>query len=207
MRTRRDSCRIVSGLTLPLEEEGIWNSYKSVAKVAGYCYIFTQQVRITYEELRIEERKNNGSHLRLFDMIERGIKSGNIQDFNIRLEGLVISFKDGNYTSDYCISTLRDLITLFYHIIQHNRMDMWVVFGYDIREYHKQIPNIDKFYEWGSSLGETIIRNIRQKKQSVDVDMKDTITSFIDENLEKGVTLDSLADHLHLRQDAASRMF
>lgn len=207
LKMRWGSCNIVSGLTLPAKNEGIWNSYKSAAEAAGYRYIFTQQQEITYEVLQIEQRKNSGSHLRLFEIIERDIRSGNIQDFKERLEGLVYSFKNGNYTIEYCNSTLRDFVTLFYHIMQQNKMDMWVVFGYDIREYYKQISDIDKFYEWSGFLGETIIRNIQRKKQTVDTDMKEMITSFIDENLENGITLDYLADQLHMRQDAASRMF
>lgn len=207
VRMRWDSCILVSGLTLPVPKCGIWNSYKSATEAAKYCYIYTKETQLTYEELQVEKRKNDGSHLRLFEIIERDIKSENLQDFKSRLEGLIVSFTTGSYSIDYCSSTLRDLITLFYQIMQYNQMDMWVVFGYDIREYYKQIPNIDEFYEWCSYLGETIIQNIRQKKQSVDMDMKDRITSFIEENLENGITLDYLADQLHLRQDVASRMF
>lgn len=207
MDSRWLSYRMVSGLTFPMQGDGIWNSYKSTAEAARYCYIFTEEKWLSYEQIRIEQRKSTGSHLRLFEIMERDIKSENFLDFKSRLEGLVVSFKSNNYTIDYCSSTLRDLVALFYQIMQHNQLDMWVVFGYDIREYYKQISNIDEFHEWGNYLCEVIIRTIRQKKQSVDVDIKDKILYLIEENLEKNISLDFLSEQLHLRPDVTSRMF
>lgn len=207
IKRRWEICRIVSGLTLGLEQDGIYDSYQSAAEASGYFYILTQETRITYEALQIEKRKNVGSHLRLFEIIERDIKSEHVQDYKSKLMGLIVSFKSGSYTIEYCISTLRDLVTLLYRIMQYNQMDMRIMFGYDIREYYKQIPNIDEFYEWSSYLGETIIQNIRYIKKSVDMNMKAQITAFIEENLEKGITLDHMADQLKMRQDVASRLF
>lgn len=207
IKRRWNKCKIVSGLMLPVQNDGFYESYNSVSEASKYCYILTQEMRITYELLQIEKRKNSGSHMRLFELMERDIKNDNIRDFKSRLEGLIVSFKSGSYTIDYCNSTLRDLVTLLYRIMQYNQMNMSVLFGYDIREYYKQIPNIDEFHAWSSFLGETIIQNIRQKQKSVDMDIKDKIMTFIEENLEKGITLDALANHLNMRQDVASRVF
>ena len=54
---------------------------------------------------------------------------------------------------------------------------------------------------------EIIIRNIQQKKQVSGVDMKERLVTLIKEHLESGISLDYLADELHMRPDAVSRMF
>ncbi len=200
-------CHMVSGNNCPVKKEGVKESYKTAAEAAKYRYIYPEEASLSYEMLHLEKRKHSGSHLKLFEIMERDIATEQFLDFKTRMEGLIVSFKSGDYDIAYCRSTLRDLVALFYQIMQQNQLDMWVVFGYDIREYYKQILDIDAFHQWGNYLCETIIRNIRHQKESVDVDLKDRITQMIDENLETCISLDYLADELHMRPDAVSRMF
>lgn len=103
-----------SGMTMPVKNGGIRASYKRALDAYEYRYILPQKDWIRYEDLYIEKRKDKGSHLSLFEIMERDLNSGNIQDYKIRLEGLVVSFKEGDYRIDYCYSTLRDLVALFY---------------------------------------------------------------------------------------------
>lgn len=207
MSARFPMCHMVSGKNCPMKKEGVKESYKTAAEAAKYRYIHREETCLSYEMLNLERRKHSGSHLKLFEVIERDITNEQFLDLKTRLEGLIISFKSGDYDIDYCRSTLRDLVALFYQLMQQNQLDMWVVFGYDIREYYKQIPDIDAFHQWGNYLCETIIRYIRHQKESINVDLKDKIIQIIDENLETCISLDYLADELHMRPDAVSRMF
>lgn len=198
---------LVFGKSFSAGKAGIHNSYKTAVEAARYRYILTEQVCFSYEQVEIEKRKESGSHLKLLDSIRKDMNSENLLDLKLHLEMLVTSFKSGNYTIDYCSSTLRDLVTLFYQMMQSNQLDMWVVLGYDIRDYYKKIPDIDMFHIWCDELCELILKNIHQRKKSVDVDMREQILKLVDENLEGNISLDFLADQLHIRPDAASRIF
>lgn len=207
MTRRWEDCWVVSGLRLPLENGGIAASFKSALEAERYRFIFPEKKMISYEELETDRRKSSGSHLKIFEAMERDMNSGNSSDFKVKVEGLVVSFKEGNYSIGYCNSTLHDFVTMFYRYMQQNQLDSRVMFGYDIREYYRSITDINMFCRWGIYLGETIIETLGKQKKSVDKDLKDTIASFIEENLEKDLSLDLLADYLHLRLDAASRLF
>lgn len=199
--------RIASGGTFFLKKDGITNSYRSAVETARYHYIFPEKEVLSYESIHIEKRKGSGSHLKLFECMEKDINNENFIDFKLHMELLITAFKSGNYTIDYCISTLRDAVTLLYQIMEHNQLDMLGVFGYDIRAYYKEINDIDTFYEWSCGLCEVILKNIRQKKVMVGTDTEARLTKLIEEHLENNISLDFLADQLHMRQDAASRMF
>lgn len=207
MDARFENYSMVSGSILALEKDGIRSSYKSTVEAARYRFILPEQRQINYDSLHIETRKGSGSHLKLFEMMEKNMRSENLLDFKSRMEGLVISFKSGSYTMDYCNSTLRDLVTLFYRVMQQNQLDMQVVFGYDIREHYKQITDIDEFHQWADYLCETILRNIRQKKSTVDPGIRQKIEELIEANLDGSISLDLIADELHMRPDVISRMF
>lgn len=198
---------MVVGQMFPISKDGVKKSYKTTVETARYKFIFTKNKILTYKEIEVDKRKGSGSHLKLFDMMERDINSEHFLDFKTNLERLLTSFGSGNYTIEYCNSTLRDLVTLLYQVMQHNQLDMWVVFGYDIREYYRQIPDINVFGEWCSGLCETILKSIRQKKTSVNTDVQSKVIQLIEDNLEKNISLDFLAEQLQVRPDVASRMF
>ena len=124
-----------------------------------------------------------------------------------RLDGLVASFQLGNYSIGYCKSTLRDLVTLFSQMMQQHSIDMWVVFGYDIRDYYKKIPDISQFGVWIAGVAEVILMNLHQRRESVDVDVREEIIRILEQSEESELTLDFLAASLHMRTDAASRIF
>lgn len=199
-------CRVVSGDICEVQDNGIRKSYGSAQEAARYLYIFTEEQYLPIEKIKIEERKGSGSHQKILDGFRRGIYSENVLGVKSHLEMLIVSFKSGSYTIDYCMSTLRDLMTLMYQIMQQYQLDMWVVFGYDIREYYKHIPNIDQFYAWCSDMCETMMKNIYEKKQSVDLDVREQILILLETD-EKDLSLDFLASQLNMRPDAASRVF
>lgn len=207
MDSRLKDYRLVAGTIASLKDDGIAESYHRVAEAARYQYIFTEDRLIAYDLLRINRRKNDGSHLKLFDVIQKDINNTNLLDLQTHLEMLVTSFKSGNYTIDYCQATLRDLVSLLYRIMQQNQLDTWLVFGYDIRAYYKKIENIDDFHTWCMSLCETILKQINQKRLSVDNSLRLKILKLVDDHLESDITLDLLADKLQIRPNSASRVF
>lgn len=200
-------CTVVSGDLFQFSRENIKASYKSACEVARYRFIFTAKRYLGYGDVEVEGRKESGSHLKLLEAIERDLNSEDFLDFKYRVEGLAVSFKEGNYTIDYCLSTLRDFVTLLYQMVVQKQLDMWIVFGYDIREYYKQIEDIDEFCRWVNELCEVLIFNIRQKKKMVDTDLQGRLASLIDENLEHEISLDFLCDRFSMRPDVLSRTF
>ena len=147
--------------------------------------------------------------MKLFEKIEKDVNSENYLEFKLHLEQLIESFKSGNYTIRYCVSTLRDLVTLFCRMIERRNLDMWVMYGYDLREYYKQITDIDTFQSWMNDICEVLLNNIIRKRKVVDEDgdLKEKLTALIDANLENDISLDYLSDTLSMRPDVLSRTF
>lgn len=202
----------VSGVACDLTPENVRKSFLRASEAARYRFICAGECdlgewRLSWEKLKIPERKNQGSHLKLFAAMEKDINSGDILDFKYHVEALKVSFQSGNYTIDYCLSTLRDLVTLLYQTIQRYQMDMWIVFGYDIREYYKQLKDIDAYCEWMVRTCEVLLTNIRQREKPENMDLKERLEQMINENLENDISLEYLSDCLSLRPDALSRTF
>ena len=207
MDSRLSNYRIAFGNPVPVKNGAISSSFQLALEADRYMYIFTEKRILSYDQLHVSQRKNDGSHLKLFEAVQRSINSLNLLELQVQVEMLVTSFKSGNYTIDYCQSTLRDLVSMLYRAMQQNQLDTWSVFGYDIRAYYKKLENIDDFRSWCSSVCEMILRQVNQKRQSVDEDLKNRILELVDEYLERDITLDLLADKLKIQPNSASRLF
>lgn len=207
MNGRWKNWKMAIGILAPTSQEGIQKSYLCAAEAARYQYIFTESSILSYDQLQISKRKNEGSHLKIFDAIHKDINNSSLKELKIHIDMLITSFKTGNYTIDYCQSTLRDLVALLYQVMQQNQLDTWTIFGYGIRTHYQKIEDIDTFQSWCNMACETILKNLVRKRQSVNEDLYLQILNFIDEHLEQDISLDLLADHLKVRPDNASRLF
>lgn len=207
MNGRWKSWRMTMGILVPTSQEGIQKSYLCAQEAARYQYIFTESPILSYDQLHISQRKNEGSHLKIFDAIHKDINNSSLKDLKFHIDMLITSFKTGNYTIDYCQSTLRDLVTLLYQVMQQNQLDTWSIFGYGIRTHYQKIKDIDEFQSWCNMACETILKNLVRKRQSVNEELYLQILNFVDEHLEHDISLDLLADHLKVRPDNASRLF
>ena len=205
--TIAENCYLVLGRSFDLSKENLHLSYVNAAEIARYRFIYSDRVILKDADVELEKRKGSGSHLKLFEAIERDILNENVQEFQYHIEALTVSFQEGNYTIDYCMSTLRDLVSLLYQIMNQKQLDMWIIFGYDIREYYKQIETLEEFKAWMLDLSEILLENVRQKRQTVDIDMQEKLTQIIDENLENDISLDFLCDQFDMRPDVLSRQF
>ncbi len=202
-------CRVAVGTLCLAEKEEIKKAYRSACEIARYWFIYPGKYVLYDADIQPGKLRDKGSHLKLFEAIEKDINTENLLEFKLHLEMLVVSFQSGSYTMNYCYSTLRDLVTMICRIIQHRGLDMWVMYGYDIREYYKQIRDIESFREWMNGVCEILLKNIRQKRAMIDTDgeFKSRLTALIEENLENDISLDLLCDKLSMRPDALSRVF
>lgn len=197
----------VSGVTYGLGRDNLSKSFRSASETARYRFIYSRRILLSWEELKLPERKGHGSHLKVFAALEKDLNTENLLDFRFHVEAIKASFWTGSYTIDYCHSTLRDLVTMLYRIIQGYRLDTWIVFGYDIREYYKQLADLDAFCDWVNRVCEVLFTNLRQIRDQGAADLKGELEQLIEEYLERDISLDYLSERLTLRPDALSRLF
>lgn len=195
------------GQWFELSEGAFPLAFESAQNVCGYHFIFPEMSYLSWVEIGTVARKNTGSHLKIFALLEKDIRGENLLDLKQRLSDLTESFKFGGYSIDYCRSTLRDLVALLCNITQSLQFDMLVIYGYDLRDRCEQITDIDAFYRWSCEVCEVLMQNLRQRKKNIDPDLHSRLIALIDQNLEHDISLEMLAGSVHMRPDVLSRTF
>ena len=194
------------GKLLPLAGNGFHESFLSAQEVARYRFLQQAQV-LSYDGLGIDGRKSSGSHSRAVEQLEKDLNSQQAEAFMSHLSPLLEDLRDSGFTIQYCISVLSDIAVATYGYMLRSQLDTWIVFGYDIREYAKQIDSIDSYREWMHQVIDTIYRSIRERDENVDSDIRQQIELIISKEIENDISLSLIADRLGMKPYELSRTF
>ena len=141
------------------------------------------------------------------NQLEKDLNSQQAEAFMSHLSPLLEDLRDGGFTIQYCISVLSDIAVATYGYMLRSQLDTWIVFGYDIREYAKQIDSIDSYREWMHQVIDTIYRSIRERDENVDSDIRQQIELIISKEIENDISLSLIADRLGMKPYELSRTF
>ena len=182
--------------------------FKMVQTLLGYRFILPKSNVYLFDSLDITRRKATGNLTKVLLGIENSIKTENSSSFTRNLQTLLVSMYTDNFTIEYCRATTRDLVSILHRAFKEKGLDSWGILGYDIREHYEHIPHIEELFVWFNSCFIEFIEILDQKRETYDKDnIKEQILALLQENPEKDLTLDYLADKLGLRSDELSRAF
>ena len=194
------------GSIMPLKENGFHESFVSAQDVARYRFLYSDQV-LSYDTLKMGERKNSGIHSKYIDQMEKDLNAVQSEAFSFHLASLLDSLRYGDYTIQYILSVLSDLAIVVYSYMLRNQLDSWIVFGYDIREFAKRVYSIDDFSDWMNQTVLAIYRSIEERSENIDMDIKQQIELIISREIENDISLSMIADELGMKPYELSRTF
>ncbi len=208
IRTSYPDILINVGAICTLRANGFQNSYASAMDVYKYRFMDGKNQVLFNKDLALEEKKAFGNHIGILSDIENFIQLEQKDTAESLLDRLFDDLESGGYTVQYVKATLGDLVSAIYGIIVQNHLDMWSLFGYDIRNYSsKRIRYIDEYRIWLKSVASSVIDALLAIHEGDADELPVQIEHIIEENLENDISLGMLAEKLDMREDALSRAF
>lgn len=204
--SRFAGCRIDIGETFLVSEGGIPRAYDSAQEIGRYRFLYEEDVLSAWN-LHIRDRGIGGSMLKTFNQIEKDISFGLPEEFEVHFGNLIGYLETGNFSIDFCQSTLNHLVSIIYRIMLESQVDAWGLVGYDIREYSKKIKKISEYKKWMLEVVELFFEEKKNLSKNIDNDLQQRISDIIENNLENDISLGFVADAVGLRSDALSHMF
>lgn len=190
-----------------LNAEEIHTSYKEACISMKYTFIKTGKKILHYGELEIDTRKETGSSPRLLEKIEVCTRSADEEQLRFSIECIIEAIIVGSYKIDYCKNTLMDVVSLVRMTINTMGYHADELFGCDIREYYKSIRDIDEFRIWMYEIINLYSAKANEKKQSLHEELEIKIKKFIEDNIYKELSLETVAEGLHISAGHLSRVF
>ena len=189
-----------------LDKEVFSTLYEEALSSYDYRYLLPDQKIIRYESLNIDSRLTEGNHNNLIIEIENAILNKNIALAQKVFELYITSLIDDSYTLEYTQSTILELVSLINRTIIKMGYDSFGIFGYDLRDYFKNIKSLMEYRAWMEVCLENLDEYISESS-STDQSLKEKINQVIQESAEKDLSLDYIADKLSIRSDELSKQF
>lgn len=189
---------ICAGNSYSLGQEEISASYGQALECIKYTFFRTKEKVLYYVDLNTDLLKETGSSLKLMGKVEECMRAGDMDRLMFIIDGIIESIITGGYTIDYCKNSMMDLVSTIRRTVITLGYDENDLFGYDIREYFKQIGNIDEFRDWIHNVAVHALMKIDVKKQELSIDLEEKIKVNIMNNICNDLSVDKVAEIMAL---------
>ncbi|SFL73177.1 AraC-type DNA-binding protein [Paenibacillus sp. 1_12] len=184
-------------------------SYAEACECLSYSFIMPAQSLISYEELAIPGRKENGSGLQIMEQLSAAVRSRNkemvFSILDIVLKGLV----SGRYHIDFCRNTVFDAISVIRTSAIAMDIDLERFLGYDIRDYGRKLDNVASLTDWLSEVALQIMdyHTADAKGNDPGTALERQILAYIEQNIYNEISLSSLSEGIHMNSSYVSRIY
>lgn len=187
--------------------ENINKSYREAIEAYKYSFIKCNAQTVKFTELKIEETNITGIHKKCLNKLEECIRACNENELQRTIQEIINDLKDGNYRVEFCKNILMDMITLVRMTLMNLGYDEEELFKSDLRAYYNKIDNIDSFEVWFKDICMCTIVNINAKREHIGKDLEQKIVNYIENNIFKDLSLESVADSLYISPGYLSKIF
>ncbi len=202
-----DNSALSVGSVCQIENSGFQNSFTTAMDVFNYRFLSSESRLLTYSELNLEEKKPFGNHVNKLSQLERLIKVGDRDSIDELLQSLFDDLSNGNYSVQYVKATLADVVTSVYILLLKNKLDMYKLYGCDIKAASSRITSISEYKKWLKELIGVAVQALDDNKEKYETALSQKINRIVEEKLSSDISLSMLSDELNMREDALSRTF
>ncbi|WP_162990135.1 AraC family transcriptional regulator [Mesobacillus foraminis] len=181
-------------------------SFKEVKLLMKYHYFFPAKV-ILSGSLLLEREGNEEKFVEGIDMYLKALRSRDIRQVRASLSDIADSMRNGRYSADYCHQVLYDLVYNYYKYVKDLNLSTRDILNNDVYETFYQITNINMFEAWLNSVVEKTYLYLEECDKNKSNEVIEKIKDYIFDNLSKDLSLNAVADVVHLSPRYISRIF
>jgi YesN/AraC family two-component response regulator len=171
-----------------------------------YHYFFPAKV-ILSGSLLLEREGNEEKFVEGIDMYLKALRSRDIRQVRASLSDIADSMRNGRYSADYCHQVLYDLVYNYYKYVKDLNLSTRDILNNDVYETFYQITNINMFEAWLNSVVEKTYLYLEECDKNKSNEVIEKIKDYIFDNLSKDLSLNAVADVVHLSPRYISRIF
>ncbi len=181
-------------------------SYKDVKVLMKYHYFFPAKVILS--DVHLLEREGNKETLdEVLEEYVKSLRSRDQKQVRGALSNVIAAIKHGDYSADYCHQVLYDLVYNYYKYVKDLKLSTRDILSDSVYERFYQVSNIDMFEKWINSVVEKTFVYIEDAEKNKGKEVIEKIKAYIRGNLAEDLSLNAVADFVHLSPRYLSRIF
>jgi YesN/AraC family two-component response regulator len=157
--------------------------------------------------LLLEREENEDKFDEGIDNYLKALRSRDICQVRASLSDITASMKNGGYSADYCHQILYDLVYNYYKYVKDLNLSTRDILNDNVYETFYQITNINMFEAWLNSVVEKTYHYLEECDKNKSNEVIEKIKDYILDNLSEDLSLNAVADVVHLSPRYLSRIF
>ncbi|MCT4545163.1 MAG: AraC family transcriptional regulator [Vallitalea sp.] len=198
---------IFIGNNYMLNANNIAKSFQEATTSKKYAFLMPEMKIIKYNELHVDSRKDKGSAHKILVKVQDAIRSGKEKELKYSIDSIVISLGMEQYKLEYAKNALLDIVSTMSNTMSEMNFSLNELMGYNVREKCKKIDNINEFEIWINEVISVLTNAVNSKRDNKNVELHAKLKKIIDENIYNELSLESVAERMHMRADSLSKLF
>ncbi|WP_100407328.1 AraC family transcriptional regulator [Bacillus solitudinis] len=183
------------------------DSFRELKALMKYQYFFPENKILSNVRLLKREQSKEKINDQFLDNFNKTLRTRNIEKVNETLSTILFEIKTGNYAADYCHQILYDLVYNYYKFIKELNYSTREILNQQIYDVFNQLSTIDEYKSWLLNVIESSYHYLEEVDKGKNNDIIDKVKNYIIENLPEDLSLNAVADVVHLSPRYLSRIF
>jgi AraC-like DNA-binding protein len=190
----------------PIHDQ-VAHSFRQAQTALQYGFLFPKLKLLDYQRIQPETLRPTGNLQRTITKIAEYLRAGSLEELKLTVHQLFTALVKDGYQVDFCRNTIADLISTLYNTAAAMGFDTLTVVGVDLRVVWKDQPDILTLKDWLEDCLAKLIAAVKESRDKFDEGLEIKVKQFIAANLTNELSLEKVADALHIRYDTLSRTF
>jgi AraC-like DNA-binding protein len=182
-------------------------AFQQAQTTLRYGFLFPKLKFLDYQRIQPENLRSTGDFHRAIAKITDLLRAGSLEELKLAIHQLLIALIKDGYQIDICRNTIGDLISILYNTPIEMGLDPVMILGADPRVAWRKWPDVLMVKDWLDDCVTQILAAVRERREKFGDSLETKIKQFIIDNITNELSLEKVADALHIYYYTLSRTF
>jgi AraC-like DNA-binding protein len=182
-------------------------AFQQAQTTLRYGFLFPKLKFLDYQRIQPENLRPTGNFHRAIAKITVLLRAGSLKELKLAIHQLFVALVKDGYQIDICRNTIGDLISILYNTTTEMGLDPAMILGSDPRVTWKELSDALAVKKWLEGCVTQILAAVKERREKTDDSLEMKIKKFIINNITNELSLEKVADALHIYYYTLSRTF
>lgn len=185
----------------------LYASYNEAKAYSGYAYFMEGRRLFPHSEFSARERSHDELPEHFSESFRESLRNREIEAVKSALDAFVAQMETGCYAAEHCHEKWKDWVNLFRHYVKDMNLKSHDVVGEELLASFQRIGSIREFQQWIIDAVCRTFRYLEERERNRGSETIERVKAFVEGNLGQDLSLQVIAEQVHLHPRYLSQLF
>jgi YesN/AraC family two-component response regulator len=185
----------------------LYVSYDEAKAYSRYSYFIEERRLFPHSEFSVRELSRDELPEHLSESFKEALRNRDIEAVKKALTVLVVQMETGCYAAGHCHEKWKDWVNLIRQYVKDMNLKSNEVVGEELLDRFQRIGGIRDFQEWLIDAVSRTFRYLEERERNRGSETIERVKAFVEDNLGRDLSLQVVAELVHLHPRYLSQLF